>query len=380
MNQIEYLNSFYNNLLRFCSKINNLVEIFIFLKKNYFINSLYIFFIRNLLNVNSIFKLRFKRLAKKEFSKIEKYLKKNRREYIRGYEYIRNRITQCSPYLKQYKIEGTLNLEGFSFYSKPETYPNFQKDLEKYKNLLIQLVKQKACKTFYKFGDGDYRFLKKMPIGSAAPGARALSKSFNEININEFFNGVLKNDYIMVDIKPYVRNMYHELFSEREIDFLGDFGHGLVANKWFFKTFKGKIGLIGAKEKLQLIEKLLKHKKYKEYLGIDKFNDYIYIPQKFACDNVNFVEKDVGEQLINSNSDIFLLGIGHIKSALLHRLKKYKKSIYMDIGGGIDAIAGVINIKRMYMGYWTNFQIKNYDYSKIDFLRYKGWGKTYFIS
>jgi len=179
----------------------------------------------------------------------------------------------------------------------------------------------------------------------------------------------------LADIKPYVRNMFYELFPNRKIDFPADYGHGLVANKWFFKTFKGKIGLIGAKEKLQLIQELLKHKDYREYLGIDKFNDYIYIPQRFACDDVRSLEKNIAKQLANSSSDIFLLGIGHVKSALLYKLKEYKRSIYVDVGGAIDAIAGVINITRMYMGNWTNFQIRSCDYSVIDFMRYIGWGK-----
>ena len=39
-----------------------------------------------------------------------------------------------------------------------------------------------------------------------------------------------------------------------------EYGYGLVSNKWFFKEFSGKIGLIGASEKLYLIEKLMKYK------------------------------------------------------------------------------------------------------------------------
>ena len=48
--------------------------------------------------------------------------------------------------------------------------------------------------TFYKFGDGDYFFLHQIEHGSAKPGVRALSKNYNEININDFLEGVLKNE------------------------------------------------------------------------------------------------------------------------------------------------------------------------------------------
>ena len=45
------------------------------------------------------------------------------------------------------------------------------------------------------------------------------------------------------------------MFSEvikKEISYPAEYGYGLVANKWFFKKFDGKIGLIGAKLKVNL--------------------------------------------------------------------------------------------------------------------------------
>lgn len=275
----------------------------------------------------------------------------------------------------QYKINGTLNLDGHPCFGNPTIYPGFQRELEIFKSNIIRFVNEQRCITLYKFGDGDYFFLKKQAIGSALPGKRCMSKQYHEINHREFVDGVLKNDFIAVEIYPENRKMFYELFPQRAIDYPAEYGYGLVTNKWFLKKFNGKIGLIGAKEKLQLIEQLLQYKEYKEYLGIDKFNDYIYSPQRFACDDINSVEQIVGEQLINSNSDIFLLGIGHVKSALLHRLKKYKNAVYIDVGSGIDALAGCINVKRPYAGDWTNFRIRDYDYSKIDYLQYHGLGK-----
>ena len=85
-------------------------------------------------------------------------------------------------YLNQYKIEGTTNLDGDISFSDENTYPKFQEDLIRFKSHLQQLVDDKECKTFYKFGDGDYSFLKKDEIGSARPGNRAISKSYNDIN------------------------------------------------------------------------------------------------------------------------------------------------------------------------------------------------------
>ena len=71
----------------------------------------------------------------------------------------------------------------------------------------------------------------------------------------------------------------------------------------------------------------------------------------------------------NSSSKLFLLGVGHVKSGLLSELKKIKNAVFLDIGVGIDALAGVINIKRPYFGLWNNFQIKNDSiYKEIDIL------------
>ena len=108
---------------------------------------------------------------------------------------------------------------------------------------------------------------------------------------------------------------------------------------------------------------------YQNYLGIDKFHDYIDIPQRFACDNLNKTIKHVEKQLNNSTSKVFLVGIGHVKSGLLHELKKIKKAIYIDVGVGIDALAGIVNLSRPYFGDWKTFQFRNLDvYSDIDLL------------
>ena len=101
--------------------------------------------------------------------------------------------------------------------------------------------------------------------------------------------------------------------------------------------------------------------------GHCKFNDYIYIPQRYACDILESVKKNVKEQLANSSSDIFLVGIGHVKNGLLHKLKEYKNAIYLDVGCGIDTIAGVIEIDRPFMGNWIKYRLKDFNYSVIDF-------------
>ena len=278
-------------------------------------------------------------------------------------------------YLDQYKIEGTINNDQNPCFHNPNTFPNFQEGLEKFKHTLIELVYLNEPKTFYKFGDGDYFFLKKMPVGSATPGRRALSKSYEDINHDDFVKGAQLCDYYTCEIYPENRTHYREVI-EREIDFPAEYGYGLVTNKWLLQTFSGNIGLIGAGSKLNIIKNLMEAPQYQDYLGLEKFEDYVSLPQKFACDDLVATEKMVAEQLKKSTSKIFLMGMGHVKSGLIHRLKKYSNAVFLDVGASIDALAGIIDVDRPYAGDWTNYQIDDVQlYKGIDFLAYDGKGK-----
>ena len=278
-------------------------------------------------------------------------------------------------YLDQYKIEGTINNDQNPCFHDETTYPKFQEELEEFKHLLIELVYLNEPKTFYKFGDGDYYFLNKIPTGSATPGRRALSKSYDEINHDAFVKGAQECDYYTCEIYPENRVNYIDVI-QRRIDYPAEFGYGLVANKWLLKTFAGQIGLIGAGAKLNIIKNLMEAPQYQEYLGLEKFEDYISLPQKFACDDLEATEKMVASQLMKSTSNIFLMGMGHVKSGLIHRLSKYRNAVFLDVGASIDALAGIIDVDRPFAGDWTNYQIDDVQlYKGIDFLAYEGKGK-----
>jgi len=265
-----------------------------------------------------------------------------------------------------YEIDNAVNLDQHSCFKNPDTYPDFQEHLKIFKKQLVKMVDNGESKTFYKFGDGEHYFLNRTHVGTASPGNRDLSKSYDEIKHEEFVDGVCKNDFITVEIYPENRAYFSALYPERKIDFPAEYSYGLVANKWLTKTFAGDLGIIGAKEKIDLIKIMMTKKEYQNYLGIDKFEDYINIPQKFVCDDIDETERIVANQLEKSKSKIFLLGIGLVKSALLHRLKKYKDAIFLDVGSSIDALAGIIDHDRPYMGEWKNYRISGYDYSKLD--------------
>lgn len=270
--------------------------------------------------------------------------------------------------LDQYKISNTTFLNPSSEYSDTSTSQFFQKNLEDFKDLIKLDVKRQESKTYYKFGDGDYYFLKKEKRGSAKPGIRALKKPYFMINHRKFVNGSKNNNvYLSLSTKMH-KEMFNEIFN-KDADFASEYVYGLLANKWLLKFSQKKVGLIGADRKLELIELLIEKQQYKEYLGIEKFNDYIDIPQRFACDNLNKTTRHVEKQLKNATSEIFFVGIGHVKSGLLHELKNIKNALYIDVGVGIDALAGIVNLSRPYFGDWKNFQFKRLNlYKELDLL------------
>ena len=270
-----------------------------------------------------------------------------------------------------YDIPGTLNVNTDPYFYDSTICPNFLMLYEKFKNTIIKEAEGTSPVTYIHFGDGDYYFLTKQAVGSAFPGRRAISLPYDKIDMVPHLEGVLKNDHVTAELSPVLRGHFHEIFHNVEPDVPTEFIYGSVANNWFFQQFKGKIGVLGAAEKVNIIRKLMNYPKYQEYLGIERFEDYITIPQKFAADNVDETEKMVAAQLTEAKSRVFLYGVGHAKNALIHRLRKHHNAVYVDVGGGIDMIAGIVNYERPYAAGWINHQICDYDYSGVDFMHFK---------
>jgi hypothetical protein len=272
-----------------------------------------------------------------------------------------------------YKIEGADHNIGDKLYLIDDKFfTDFQKRLREFKKQIKDEVENNEGKSYVHFGDGDYFFLRNIPLGSAQPGKRALSIPYSSLNIQPFREGWAKADYHCVEyLERGMPEKLNELYPGQKT-IPTEYLYGLTSNRWFLKTFQGKIGLIGAGEKMDLIKELMKHKKYQEYLGLEKFNDYIKIPQKFACDNlvntINMVKKQL--ETADSETRIYLYGVGHVKSGLIHHLPKIKKAIYLDVGAGIDGLAGLLDLDRPYAKNWINHRLRDYDYSKLDLLNY----------
>jgi hypothetical protein len=231
-----------------------------------------------------------------------------------------------------------------------------------------------------KFGDGDNYFLRRQEVGSAKPGKRALSVAYSEINMKPFEAGFELTDFIACESIPANLSNLSELRSGKGPDYPAEFLYASVANRWLTKTFESRLGLIGGSEKIDLIERLLEHDSYRNYLGINGDVKLIRIPQKFACDDLSKTIEFLINQLDDAGNRTYLMGIGHVKFGLVEVLKRYKNSQFLDIGSGIDALAGVIDVRRPYFADWTNFRFTNEDiYSDIDLLQATNFGKSLLI-
>ena len=169
--------------------------------------------------------------------------------------------------MEQYKIDNTSFLNPSLEYSDSSMNKSFQQDLENFKDSIKSNIYSEESLTYYKFGDGDYYFLKKEKRGSAKPGIRALKKPYFMINHRKFVTGSKKNDVYMSLSTKMHKAMFLETFS-KHADFASEYVYGLLANKWLLQVSQGKVGIIGADKKLELINLLMEKDQYPDYLGI----------------------------------------------------------------------------------------------------------------
>lgn len=273
--------------------------------------------------------------------------------------------------LKQYNIEGTRDINGNrkdKCYRNPKTWPTYQKDFQHFKNNIMKWVTQNKPMVILRVYDGEFWLLRCRKVGNV--GKRHCSKKLTPEFVKKFKEGALKCDKFLSHLTVLPGGKMHDLFKSvfenKKIDYPMEFSYALVINKWIFKTFKNQIGIIAGNEKIKVIKELMKFKKYRDYLGIDYFADYISVPEKHSCDNTEELIKNIGKELVKSKAKVILFGIGICKMAIAYKFKEYHNAIYLDIGGTMSGLAGFLSKHRPYAADWINFRIKDYNYSKVD--------------
>lgn len=337
--------------------------------------------------------------------------------------YKKTRFLKIHPHYFIQAVNTDNDCHAREFKSKSAHTKTLQESFLGLTRLLEKIESEKlGPHTFVRASDGDFYFLEAIPVGSATPGKRALTRDYCYKFIQRYRNLFLENDYITFEVEKSFRQMWIDykllsllfyilrfiripinsnfrfrlwrlcrqiinclpgffekcvlsLNNQKHFDFLlknkyipSEAIYALVATRWIFRRYPAEIALIGSSAKIELIERLSGYHQFKEHLQIEKFVDLIPIPQIGAADNLDSLAEDIGLKLQKINPKIILIGAGSVKVGLLPLLKKYTNAILIDVGCGIDAIAGVVCQDRPFFADWTNFRIKDYPYEKIDFM------------
>ena len=308
-----------------------------------------------------------------------------------------------------YKIEGTTNLESEQNsgpYLEKDFWPNFQEDILKFKNKLIESRENKTPFSVLRISHSEFIYINNLLCNRPYDGPQNLyGRHWAKFGITptleekcKVFESMINSDVVSTqigyDFKRWMNdvanfkdayleykslNKTEELFDNTEIfdnynknynfkdiiDIPFDIIYALIANKWILKTFKNKIGFIGASPKVEYIKKLMQYKEYQDFIGNDYFTDYIGIPQRGAINDPELI-KTIEEGVKKSSCDIFIMGMGISKLSFFDEIKNFKNCIFYDAGSGLDSIAGYGNHTRPYMGSWQNYRIKDKPCEGID--------------
>lgn len=283
---------------------------------------------------------------------------------IRKNKYIwpKYRIDNC----KTYNFRDLVELKNPFTLSKP-----LQEYYEELKKIIKENLKEKRKFSIIRLGDGEAYFLQGKYHGNIKK-RHLTDKTTNDLDLEEWKKYYFKNDLKTYDINWSLRKLWQPIEGKKIKNnfFPLNTTYALIATRDLFKiTENYKVGIIGPESKIKIIKSLIKNGQYQQYLGIKHFSAYINVPQTGACNDVNYLFKNIVNQIKNSTKcDIYLVGIGIAKLNLLSRLRDELNIFLLDIGTGVDALAGIIPKDKPFFGDWVNYKIKNYDYDKINLL------------
>lgn len=154
----------------------------------------------------------------------------------------------------------------------------------------------------------------------------------------------------------------------RPLPFSFEAVYSLVASRIIFRMFPSEILLVGQTQKLAAIKELVKYEPYRQYLGIDNFCGYVGVEKIGAADNEESILQALQVECKKSNPKLILIGIGSAKLYVLPRIRNFSDAVVIDIGAGMDALAGVISQDRPYFADWINFVSDSIEYGEMDLM------------
>ncbi len=257
-----------------------------------------------------------------------------------------------------------------------------KKPISFYYDQLVDFIKFKIDKKdgglIMRVSDGEAYFLDGKLVGNGPKRHFTKSEKLTENYLTIFKNSLLACESRHVEMlksnQKYFFKIYKKnIFSDIPFECI----YALISSRKLLKS-NYKIGIIGSNKKINIIKELLNNIEYQEYVGRDCFDDYIGIPEKGSANDPVLLAKTIKKEL-KPDIDIYIVGIGIAKLVVLPELRKNSKNLFIDVGAGISALAGLISNDRPYFASWKNFRLKDYDYSQIDIMDFD-YKKDYVIN
>ena len=132
--------------------------------------------------------------------------------------------------------------------------------------------------------------------------------------------------------------------------------------------FPEDIFLVGQQQKIDAIKVLAEYEKYRHYLGIHRFCGYVGVPAIGAADDEDTILQTIRDECNRVQPKVILLGIGSSKLYVLPRIQEFSDAVVIDVGAGIDALAGVISQDRPYFADWVNFKSSRVNYASMNMM------------
>lgn len=271
------------------------------------------------------------------------------------------RVRGCRTYDHRSLVEGKIPF-GLS---RP-----LQEHYNEVRGTIRDRISRRQKYSIIRLGDGEALFLQGWRGGNI--GRRHLTDDV-AIDLSAWRRSYQENDLLTFDSRWGQRRLWNSIEGERiRADYTPLTAiYALVANRDIFQLVKSRrVGIIGPGPKLAIIERLLRYPQYREYLGLAGFDSYVEIPQRGAVNDAEKVLRDIVAREREYPCDVYLVGLGIAKLRILSGIRDALDAVVIDIGSGLDAIAGIIPKDRPYFGSWVNYKLVGYDYDHVDVLAY----------
>jgi hypothetical protein len=262
--------------------------------------------------------------------------------------------------LPGYRISGCITYNHGDLVAMKLNYiPNnmFQNKFNELLNLIEDKLNTKSPFSVIRAGDGEAYFLRGKYIGNVS--RRHLTKSTSKINSKLWKERYLKNDLLCYDANRDLRLLWIPIVGSdiKKNYFPLHAVYALIATKKLFPIIQNrKVGLVGGQNKLKLIQNLFNFSEYRDYLNLSHVNSYIPVPEMGACNDPDRLLSDIISAAKANPCDIYLVATGIFKIYMMSVLRDELNCVVIDIGSGMDALAGVIPKDRQCFGSWINFK------------------------